>query len=129
MIRDERGVVMAAGVVRLEARFSPQIVEATALVHGLKLIIEAGIIETYTKEVVKGVNFESAPPSDLGLVIIEVQTLMRNLQAMGFYFAPRTATSISISLSKFTLFSNFASFWIENCPPNMEILIFDDCPH
>ncbi|KAL5734746.1 hypothetical protein ACOSP7_032607 [Xanthoceras sorbifolium] len=110
MIKDERGAVTAASAIFLAARCSPQIVEATALVHSQMLALDTGlsslIIESYVKEVVEIVSSTSAPTSDLGLglVILEVQDLMKKLQVMGCCFAHRSTNTVADGLSKFVVF-------------------------
>ncbi|KAL5818324.1 hypothetical protein ACOSQ4_022166 [Xanthoceras sorbifolium] len=43
MNRNARGNVMAAGSVSMNARYSPQIAEATVLLHGLRLASDSGL--------------------------------------------------------------------------------------
>ncbi|KAK3206178.1 hypothetical protein Dsin_020224 [Dipteronia sinensis] len=76
MVQNHDGLVMVSSIQSIMACFSPQVAEATALLHGIRFVIDASLlpalVESDAKSVVDLVKAGLAPQSDIGTIISEI---------------------------------------------------------
>ncbi|KAK3230321.1 hypothetical protein Dsin_002202 [Dipteronia sinensis] len=130
MIRDNMGNVMGCSTQVLEACFSPQVAEATAILRGISFAIDSGLLltvfESDAKVVVDLINSGTAPRDETGTVIADILRLIHS-HHFQVSFAPRSANMIAHSLAKLS-FSFEDRFYLETYPPCLERLVTADCP-
>ncbi|KAL5783336.1 hypothetical protein ACOSP7_008365 [Xanthoceras sorbifolium] len=114
------GGTMAAGSVKLEAFFSPEVAEAVAIYHGIQLAIDSGLsplfVESDALGVINILKSGSIPSSDLGLDISDIFNICSRSNVLSFSFIPRAANKVADALARATCFSDLNLFWIESCP-------------
>ncbi|KAL5808876.1 hypothetical protein ACOSQ3_029567 [Xanthoceras sorbifolium] len=132
MIRNECGLIMAAGSMRVHGFFCPQVAEALAIFHGLRFASEVGLfplhVESDCLKVIKLLQDGLVPCCDLGLVIFDIFSLVRSSSVLSFSFVPRLANRVADVLAKMTFSVVFDLFWIDSCTPFVEKLVLNDFP-
>ncbi|KAL5758814.1 hypothetical protein ACOSP7_021425 [Xanthoceras sorbifolium] len=132
MIRNEFGLIMATGSMRVQGFFCPQMAKALALFHGLRFASEVGLfplhVESDCLEVIKLLQDGLVLCSDLGLVISDIFSLIYYSSVLSFSFVPRLANRVADDLAKMALLAVFDLFWIEYCTPFVEKLVSEDFP-
>ncbi|KAL5820656.1 hypothetical protein ACOSQ3_022538 [Xanthoceras sorbifolium] len=133
MIRNECGLIMAAGSMRVHGFFCPQVAEALAIFHGLRFAFEVALFPLYVEfnclEVIKLLQDGLVPCSDLDLVISDILSLVRSLSVLSFSFVPRLANRVADVLAKMAFSTGSDLFLIESCTPFVEKLVLEDFPN
>ena len=80
IVRNHDGLVMGFFTRIVSALFSPQIEEAAAMLRGIKFAIDTellpAVIESDVKSVVDLVRFGTIPYADVGVVIVDILSLL-----------------------------------------------------
>ncbi|KAK3189303.1 hypothetical protein Dsin_028864 [Dipteronia sinensis] len=107
VIRNHSGVVMAAGLQYINASFSLMIAEAVAVLCGIDLAVEKGmlpiVIETDALSVVNLIRAGCPISSDIGMMIGDVIARLQNIIGSKVVFVSRTANYVAHILSKMAL--------------------------
>ncbi|KAL5817062.1 hypothetical protein ACOSQ3_025440 [Xanthoceras sorbifolium] len=131
IIRDSRGLVMASCVKGFDSLYSPPIAEALAILRGITLAVETGLllvcVESDTKFVVNLITSKAAPISEIGVVIEEILLLISMHPVYSVRFIPRLANWVAHWLAKFGLSVVGEFVWLEDCPLCVENLVLNDC--
>ncbi|KAK3198881.1 hypothetical protein Dsin_022296 [Dipteronia sinensis] len=95
VIRNEKGLIMAASSQRMLASFPSHIAEATAILCGIQLAIDTGlnpiIVESDAAVVVEWINCGDVLYSEIGVIISDIKNLLQQIQCAAVAFAPRSA--------------------------------------
>ncbi|KAK2664585.1 hypothetical protein Ddye_003159 [Dipteronia dyeriana] len=130
VIRDNVGSVMGCSTQVLEACFSPQVAEATAILRGFSFAMDSGLLpavfESDAQVLVDLINSGNVPLDETGTVIVDILRLI-NSHNFQVSFAPRSANVLAHSLAKLS-FSSEDRFYLETFPPCLERLVMADCP-
>ncbi|KAL5750380.1 hypothetical protein ACOSP7_024983 [Xanthoceras sorbifolium] len=131
IIRDSRGLVMASCVKGFDSLYSPPIAEALAILRGITLAVETGLllvcVESDTEFVVNLITSKAAPISEIGVVIEEILLLISMHPVYSVRFIPRLANWVAHWLAKFGLSVVGEFVWLEDCPLCVENLVLNDC--
>ncbi|KAK2647938.1 hypothetical protein Ddye_015427 [Dipteronia dyeriana] len=104
IIRNSEGPVMASSSQNIIASFSPQVAEAEAIHQGLLLAIDAGLfpclMESNAEVVVGWINSVIPLCSDIGVVIMDIQNLLKLDLCISINFVPRKTNIIAHVLAK-----------------------------
>ncbi|KAK2634880.1 hypothetical protein Ddye_029672 [Dipteronia dyeriana] len=83
IVRDHEGEVLGSSTQKMEACFSPQVAEATAILHGIRFVIESGlllvIVESDAKKVMDHSRLGNKTSADVGTIINDILTLIGGL--------------------------------------------------
>ncbi|KAK3194925.1 hypothetical protein Dsin_026235 [Dipteronia sinensis] len=132
VIRDGDGVVRVSSAQYLKAVFSPLIAELVAVLRGIRLALDMGLIpvqvETYSLNTVDLVLNGTSPPSDIGTIIGDISVLLASCPTGSVLFVPRQANGVAHRLTKMTVSTSFEGLWVESFPPCVEKLVLEDSP-
>jgi hypothetical protein len=139
VIRDCYGNVLASLCQNLGICYAPDVAEALAILRGLRLALEIGLVsaslDSDALAVVNLIANKSTPCSEIGVVIHDNYLFFIFL----FYFllrpcfnsinfVPRVSNKVVHSLAKLALGYVGEFVWLEDCPLSVESLVLDDCP-
>ncbi|KAL5830557.1 hypothetical protein ACOSQ3_020025 [Xanthoceras sorbifolium] len=123
--------MLASSAQGLDTCFSPQIAEALAIKRDLTLAIETGFIrvclESDASAVVNLITSRCQPLSDIGVVIVDILSLLNSLVTVSISFIAREANRVVHRLAKFGLSFVDDFVWLEDCPLCMENLVLNNC--
>ncbi|KAK0585459.1 hypothetical protein LWI29_028823 [Acer saccharum] len=132
IIRNHLGEVLASCAQPILAALSPALAEATAILRGFIFASESGILpctmESDAQVVVKLINNDNVPLSDIGIIIKDITSFMDAHPGCKVVFAPRQANSAAHGLAKLGLSLDNALFWIEETPSCVAPFVLGDCP-
>ena len=104
VIRNHLGWVMASSVQWLEASFSPQVVEAVAILRGIEFVVDTGLVPAVVKYDVLGVvnliNYGQFVSTEVGLVVDDIVPRICSNIVKLVGFVPRKANFVAHYLSK-----------------------------
>ncbi|KAL5739814.1 hypothetical protein ACOSQ2_028994 [Xanthoceras sorbifolium] len=106
VVRNEVGLVLAAGAQPLQLCVSPQIAEAMVVLRGIQFASKMGIYPIVVE------------CDSLSIVNIRFQDCFRS----------SSANSVAHGLSKLALSLSHARFWLEDYPSCVENLVLGDYP-
>ncbi len=126
IVRDEKGVFVAAMAKVLPSLYDPSVAEALAAWHAVCMCAAKG----FHKIVVEGVSsaMVSAPNNSLpnwssfGKLIEDIKVKAKCLQQVEFTLVKRDANLLAISLVKFAISQLLDDLWIEECLPLSSLL-------
>ncbi|KAK2654943.1 hypothetical protein Ddye_007995 [Dipteronia dyeriana] len=127
VIRNSDELVMATSSQNNIVSFSPQVAEAEAICRGLLLAIDAGLfpymLESDTEVVVGWINNVSPLCSEIGVVIMDIQNLLKLDIYISINFVSRKANHIAHVLAKKGFSCVEDMFWLEEFPPCASSLV------
>ncbi|KAL5753363.1 hypothetical protein ACOSQ2_023870 [Xanthoceras sorbifolium] len=130
IVRNEEGLVLLSSSLFLQAGFLPEIAEATAILRGIQLALDAGlhpfVVESDNLNVVNLILAKEPPRSEIGLVISDILNLLVSVDFISISYVPRTVNSVTHDLAKFTLSIFDDRIWIEEVSNCIEPLIRAD---
>ncbi|KAK2659363.1 hypothetical protein Ddye_005896 [Dipteronia dyeriana] len=92
---------------RFESFFSPEIIEAMAILRGLRLALENGlvpmILESDALDLVNKIRSQTVPSSEVGVIIHDILILLGNLDLSSIRFVSRLANKVAHCLAKLAL--------------------------
>ncbi|KAL5794121.1 hypothetical protein ACOSP7_002715 [Xanthoceras sorbifolium] len=107
VIRDSRGLAMASCVKGFDSLYSPPIAEALAILRGITLAVETGLlpvcVESDAEFVVNLITSKATPISEIGVVIEEILLLITMHPVYYVRFISRVANQVALRLAKFGL--------------------------
>ncbi|KAK3229836.1 hypothetical protein Dsin_001717 [Dipteronia sinensis] len=117
---------------RIEATYVPEIAEAVAMLRGITLAVDTGLVPTIVesdclnlvRKVVDGVPTDG----DIGLVVNDILHYFRNRAVSSVSYVPRKANKVAHSLVKMALAIAEDRFWLEEVPPSVELIVLEDVP-
>ncbi|KAL5802397.1 hypothetical protein ACOSQ4_030702 [Xanthoceras sorbifolium] len=122
--------VRAAGSLKLLAFYSPVLVEAVAILHGVWLAFDSGLspllVESDALGVINVLKDGVVPSSDLGLIISYIFLVCSCFNVLGFSFIPRKGNMVADALAKGAISSGANVVWTDCCPPLVEVLVQAD---
>ncbi|KAK3230042.1 hypothetical protein Dsin_001923 [Dipteronia sinensis] len=114
IVRDSSGAVMASVSQIIRAGYDPLIAEATAILRGVQLALEAGfwhcIIESNAQVIVNLINSQSSVSSDVGLIVTDILNLIVNFRECIISFVRRNANKAAHCLAKLGVMSDSDGF-------------------
>lgn len=132
IIRDYRGLVMASCAQNLTMAFPPLLAEAVGILRSICFAWESGLspclVESDSQVVVSMINSGVAPISNVGLVISDILDLVNASPFCCVCFAPHKANMVAHCLAKLGLSNVFDSFWMEEVPPCMALVVLGEFP-
>ncbi|KAK0579421.1 hypothetical protein LWI29_026174 [Acer saccharum] len=130
VVRDVFGTVKLACARKLEAMFSPLVAEALAVLDGIHLAVDAGLvpfqIDTDSLIVVNLVNKGDSSSADVGHIIADIVRFLRSLESCSIAFTPRKRNAVAHSLARTALSIASDRCWVDSCPPCVERLVLLD---
>ncbi|KAL5750273.1 hypothetical protein ACOSP7_024876 [Xanthoceras sorbifolium] len=124
---DGIGKVRAAGSVCVAAYFSPLLVEATTVLHGIRLAINSGssplLVESDALGVINVLKGGVIPCSDLELIVSDIFALCLSFNVACFFFIPTAANRVADALTKAAVSFGSDWFWFDCFPPFIELLV------
>ncbi|KAK2662526.1 hypothetical protein Ddye_001100 [Dipteronia dyeriana] len=131
IICNSEGLVMASSSQNITASFSPQAAEAEAIRRGMLMAIVAGLfpclLESYAEVGVDWINSVIPLCSEIGVIIMDIQNLLKLDLYILINFVPRNANLIAHVLAKNGLSSVEDMFWLEEFPPCVSSLVSAEC--
>ncbi|KAK3182716.1 hypothetical protein Dsin_030002 [Dipteronia sinensis] len=110
---------MGASSQKLNAVFSPQIVEAIAIRQGLQFAKESGLVPSFLQSdvllVIQLISFHSMPFSEVGLIVKGIIVLLGSAEFQGVSFVSRTCNGVAQSLAKLAFSLRPDCFSLEDC--------------
>ncbi|KAK1552288.1 hypothetical protein Q3G72_013826 [Acer saccharum] len=132
VIRNFEGCVMASSSQSICASYSPMVAEAVAILKGLQLAVDTGLVPvdlvSDAAVVVGLVNDMKEHGSEIGLVIDAIRKLMLALPSSVLRFAPRATNFVAHKLAKFALVSDVDCVWLEDFPRCVRDSLLKDAP-
>ncbi|KAL5842736.1 hypothetical protein ACOSQ3_013339 [Xanthoceras sorbifolium] len=129
VIRNHAGVVLAAAAQRVRQPFSVQVAEATGILQGLLLAKFLGLLpaslESDSLSVVNDIHHASYL-ANLGLIIMDIQFILSFFPGSVVGFVPRLADQVAHCLAKFALSLEVDRLWLNDFPPCLCNLLFED---
>ncbi|KAK2642329.1 hypothetical protein Ddye_024092 [Dipteronia dyeriana] len=119
---------MASSAQFVKADYSPQVVEAIAILRGLIIARDSGLLPCvveFDALVVNFINSGVTPLSEVGLVIHDIILFLGNNCDCSISFVPRVANMTAHGLTKFSLSVDF--LWMEDVVPCLASQILKDC--
>ncbi|KAL5764465.1 hypothetical protein ACOSQ2_017059 [Xanthoceras sorbifolium] len=86
------------------------------------------LVESDVLGVINTISSNLLPCSDMGLVLSDIYCLASSLQVSSFSFIPILANKVANALAKVALNIPSDLFWIDSCPPSVELLVQEDVP-
>ena len=130
VIHDSEGFVMASSSQKIEATFSPQVVEAVAIYRGLQLAIDIGLtpckIKSDAEVIVGWINCKNYLCSEIGVVIDDIHLLLEQVRCVSVNFVPRKANQVAHVLAKNGFSFIEDTVWLEEFPPCVSSLVSVD---
>ncbi|KAL5736173.1 hypothetical protein ACOSQ2_030961 [Xanthoceras sorbifolium] len=121
VIRDDKGLVMAASAHNYNSLVSVEVAEAMALLHEVHLAAEMGIspigFECDSSSIVSAINSRITPCSDVGLVLSDIYLSFESIPVILVSFIHCKCNAVVHCLVKFSLFVVEHLFWLEESPP------------
>ena len=74
------------------------------------------------------IKASSVPYADIGLILRDIFLLLETFPNFSFGFVPRIGNMVAQSLAKFGLNVVNDSFWLEELPPCVALIVAGDCP-
>ncbi|KAL5745280.1 hypothetical protein ACOSP7_026426 [Xanthoceras sorbifolium] len=122
---------MASCVKGFDSLYSPPIAEALAILCGINLVIETGLlpvcVESDAEFVVNLISSKAALISEIGVVIEEILHLLAMHLVSSARFIPKVANQVAHQLAKFDLSFVNEFVWLEDCSLYVENLVLNDC--
>ncbi|KAK3219971.1 hypothetical protein Dsin_013941 [Dipteronia sinensis] len=132
IIRDSRGEVLASSAQTISASLSASTAEALAVFSCLIFARDSGlspvIIESDAQVVVNLINSGNIPLSDIGLIIHDINQVLRNFPSCRVSFVSRLANMAAHSLAKYGLLIASDLFWLEEFPSCVAPAVMGDRP-
>ncbi|KAL5789464.1 hypothetical protein ACOSQ2_004352 [Xanthoceras sorbifolium] len=132
VIRNSECLVMAASAQCVAGVSSPQIVEAMAILQGLKLANDNSLLPVVldSDAVSMGslIVLNTTPCFQIGLVHHDILDILAGMSNCYVTFALRKTSKVSHQLAKIGLFLNSDCLWIEDCHSSIWSLGWADCP-
>jgi hypothetical protein len=130
IIHDDGGHVWVSSAQKFVFGFSPLMAKALAILRGLHLAVDYGllptVLESDAKSVVDLINSDSCSFTDIGVIVSDIVALSCRFN-IPISFVPRGANKVAHDLAKFALMSTDSCFWLESCPPCLFPIILNDC--
>ncbi|KAL5789467.1 hypothetical protein ACOSQ2_004355 [Xanthoceras sorbifolium] len=127
VIRDEKGLVLAASAHNYNSLVTVEVAEAMAILHGIRFAAERGTgpigVENDSLSLVFVINSKDIPHSDVGLVLSDIIHFFYSLPAISVGFVPRKCNAVAHGLAKFSLCVVEPLHWLEDSPPYVEALV------
>ncbi|KAK2654944.1 hypothetical protein Ddye_007996 [Dipteronia dyeriana] len=121
VIRNSNGLVMATSSQNITVSFSPQVAEAEAIRRGLLLAIAAGLfpcmLESDAEVVVGWINNVTPLCFEIGVVIMDIQNLLKLDIYISINFVSRKTNYIAHVLAKNDLSCVEDMFWLKELSP------------
>ncbi|KAL5775240.1 hypothetical protein ACOSP7_012797 [Xanthoceras sorbifolium] len=116
IIRGSDGQVLASCGKPLKALHSPLIAKSLAVLCGISLSVDARLVpaslETDSETLVKLVNSNAAPLSEVGLFVSEIVQALNSGVLVNFSFVPRLANATAHCIAKTTLSLDSFPVWM-----------------
>ncbi|KAK2648872.1 hypothetical protein Ddye_016361 [Dipteronia dyeriana] len=134
VIRDSEGLVLVASAQCVHVGYSPQVVETVALLlHNLNLAFEMGlrpvVVESNSLGIVQLVNAGVSCPSDIGLVLDEIQDRLERVDNGWVRHVSRKANNVAHTLANMGLGDVEDPFWLEEYPLCVDRFLLEDLPY
>ncbi|KAL2937080.1 TBC1 domain family member 9 [Bienertia sinuspersici] len=104
VMRDQIGEVMAATCLQMEGTFSPDIAEARAVRHAIKIAWEAGfrklILESDCIKLVSQLKKGAGDVTPFGTIVNDILNIAKDCNEVGFSFVRRSGNFVAHHLSK-----------------------------
>ncbi|KAK3182689.1 hypothetical protein Dsin_029975 [Dipteronia sinensis] len=112
---NSQGQVMGCNAQKILSRYSPQVAEALAVLRGIQFTRDMGlwpcVFESDALSVVKLVNDNIVPCSDVGLILRDILLLSGSFPCFSLGFVPRNGNMAAHRLDKFGLVVQADCFW------------------
>ncbi|KAL5843820.1 hypothetical protein ACOSQ4_009778 [Xanthoceras sorbifolium] len=112
------------------AGLDPCIAEAKAIVIGMQLAVEAGLLPTMVESdslsVINLISFGVQICSDIGLIIEDIAKLKLQHEFSSFIFSPRASNNMAHSFAKMAVSHAIDVILIEDVPPNIRSLVQEE---
>ncbi|KAK2640696.1 hypothetical protein Ddye_028491, partial [Dipteronia dyeriana] len=121
IVRDCSEDVLASCALSVMGGFSSVVAEAMTIRRGISFACEVGLfpctIESDAQLVVKLINSNSFPLSEIGLVISDICKFLVGYPSCNIVYTPREANVAVHTLTKMGLTSSSDHYWMEDVPP------------
>ncbi|KAK3183691.1 hypothetical protein Dsin_030977 [Dipteronia sinensis] len=109
------------------ACYQRQIAKAMAILRGLQLVVETGLVsatlESDALSVVNTIELKVVPSAKVGVVVHDILYVLRDSNFTSVNFVPRLANNVAYSLAKLALGHECESVWLEDYPLSVESLV------
>ncbi|KAK1587419.1 hypothetical protein Q3G72_012617 [Acer saccharum] len=123
---------MASLCEQIEVCYQPQIVEALAILRGLKLAMEIGLVPTVLESdaqaVINAIGSQVVPSSEVGVIIHDILSVFGRSSFSSINFVPTLANNVAHNLAKLALSHAGEFVWLDDCPLSVESLVLGDFP-
>lgn len=130
MIRDEWGNVVRAACAQVQQQWDASVVEAKAIVLGLKLAIQCNskmvAVESDCLQVIKLVKGEKEDGSYLGMICKEINIISSWFDAISFDLIYREANLAAHTMAHLSPLVYSTRVWIGGCPSIVEDVVASD---
>ncbi|KAK2653647.1 hypothetical protein Ddye_013503 [Dipteronia dyeriana] len=130
IIRDHCGVVKTSSDQRIEACYSLQITKTVAILRGIELVRDLGLVPTVVESdalgVVKLINMRASVTSDVGPVLNDISNIIQGANIVSVLFTSKKSNMVAYSFLRMTLNVVNDCFWVEDHPPFVGNLIRQD---
>ncbi|KAK3212383.1 hypothetical protein Dsin_017089 [Dipteronia sinensis] len=120
---------MASSVQSINACFSPQAAETSAILRCMCVAVESGllpaVLESDAKWVVDAINDNCPSSADIGIIFRDILCIVTEF-VISVTFVSRKANKAAHALAKLALFADRTFLWKEDCPPCIQYVILDD---
>jgi ribonuclease HI len=131
IIRDERGLVIAALSRTIFANFDPQTVEATTALHAVELCKDIGVQDNFLEgdafTVVKAIAFRTSTWHNFGQIVDDIQVVLGSKRSWRVGHIKRGANGAAHGLAKEALRSNNDKIWMEDYPSCISQIVNSEC--
>ncbi|KAK2634622.1 hypothetical protein Ddye_029414 [Dipteronia dyeriana] len=132
IIRDNFGEVLASSAHQFFAQYPPTMAEAAVVLRGLYFVRDLGLlpcmVKTDAQMVVKTIEADKVPLSDLGLIIGDIIMFLGDYSGCSVVFTPRKNNTAAYGLAKIGLSISCDLFWMEEVPPSVVPFVKGDYP-
>ncbi|KAI9196495.1 hypothetical protein LWI28_024414 [Acer negundo] len=130
IIRDSDAKVLVVVAKRMEACYDPLMAEAAAILFGIRVVVERGllpvVLESDAKGVVNMINLGSGFCYDIGAILSDISSLANHVE-IPISCVPMKANEATHALVKLVFLSFEDSWWHDSCPFCLESIIRSDC--
>ncbi|KAK3229615.1 hypothetical protein Dsin_001496 [Dipteronia sinensis] len=129
LIRNSYAQVLVSSVQGISACLSPQVAEASAILRGMHVAVEAdllpAVLKSDAKWVVEAINDNRPSYADIGIIIKDIVDVMSEY-AISVSFISRKANMVAHALAKLAFVDDSSFIWKEEFPPCLNSVILEE---
>ncbi|KAL5839914.1 hypothetical protein ACOSQ4_012522 [Xanthoceras sorbifolium] len=130
VISDSKGLVMLSSSRNLDACYSPNIAEAKAILFGMQLAIDSGllpaVVESDSSSVISLINAKNSIFADISSILADIFDLRDSYLFIRFIFALRNLNMVAHQLAKMALVKDVDFVLLEEVSSSLCFLVQED---